>query len=233
MPEDLLTIPAKPYEFRCSLDKTALLVIDMQGDFCSVGGFGHLLGNDIERTRAIIPAIQSLLQRFRALKLPVIHTREGHKPDLSDLPETKLRRTRAGGAGIGDPGPLGRILIRGEAGHDIIPECYPLPGEPVFDKPGKGSFYQTDLDDYLQKNGIESLIVTGVTTHVCVSTTVKEASDRGYECLVVEDGTAAYSDEDHESALNIIYKHGAIFGWVSGTQDVLESLPLSPVVQEF
>ncbi len=217
-------VEALPYPFSGERARTALVVIDMQGDFCTEGGFGHLLGHDVTRTHAIIPNIQALLDRFRELELPVVHTREGHLPDLSDLPESKLRRSKLGSAGIGDQGPLGRILIRGEAGHDIIPACYPLPGEPVFDKPGKGAFYATELEAYLRANDVQYLIVTGVTTHCCVSATVKEANDRGYDCLVLSDATAAYTDEEHESALRILYGNGALFGWVSTTEALLASL---------
>jgi nicotinamidase-related amidase len=210
-----LSIDAKPYAFQCEWKHTALLIIDMQNDFCSPGGFGEKLGNDITPTREIIPAIQQLLRLFRQNRLPVIHTREGHLPDLSDCPAGKLARSRAQGAGIGDEGPMGRILVRGEFGHAIIEELAPLPNEMIIDKPGKGAFYRTNLEQVLRDHDIRSLIVTGVTTHVCVHSTVREANDRGYDCLVVADGTAAFDELDHRAALHMISQQGGIFGWVA------------------
>ncbi|OGX68351.1 MAG: cysteine hydrolase, partial [Paenibacillus sp. RIFOXYA1_FULL_44_5] len=178
--QGIIQTDAKPYSFHWIPKNTALLVIDMQNDFCCPGGFGEKLGNDISPTRMIIPAIQQIIQFFRHRSGLVIYTREGHKPDLSDCPPSKLQRSRVQGAGIGDMGPMGRILIRGEYGHDIISELAPLEYEQIIDKPGKGAFYNTDLQTILQSHGIESLILTGVTTHVCVHTTLREANDRGY-----------------------------------------------------
>lgn len=212
---------ALPYAFEFDPAHTALIVIDMQNDFCAPGGFGERLGNDITPTRAIIPAIAGLLDAARAAGLCVIHTREGHLPDLSDCPPAKLERSRQQGAGIGDPGPMGRILIRGERGHDIIPELKPLEGETVIDKPGKGAFYATGLDNLLRARRIESLLLCGVTTHVCVSTTLREANDRGYRCLVLEDATAAYDPRDHEAALHMTRQQGGIFGWTSPAAPLL------------
>jgi nicotinamidase-related amidase len=219
-----LSIEAKPYAFQCDLNHTALLVIDMQNDFCSPGGFGEKLGNDITPTRVIIPAIQQLLSSFRESRLAVIHTREGHLPDLSDCPTGKLERSRAQGAGIGDLGPMGRILVRGELGHAIIEELAPLPNEQIIDKPGKGAFYRTNLEQILREKDIRSLIVTGVTTHVCVHSTVREANDRGFDCLVVADGTAAFDAADHHAALHMISQQGGIFGWVADTASIIAAM---------
>lgn len=218
--------PAKPYAYSYSPAKAALLIIDMQNDFCSSGGFGELLGNDIFATRAIIPTVQKVLAAARSQGMLVIHTREGHLPDLSDCPPSKLARSRKQGAGIGDPGPMGRILIRGEQGHDIVPELAPISGEIVVDKPGKGAFYRTELDELLQARGITHLIVCGVTTHVCVSTTVREANDRDYQCVVLSDGTAAFDAADHAAALNMIHQQGGIFGWVATSEAFMQSLRL-------
>ncbi|MGN7455334.1 cysteine hydrolase family protein [Paenibacillus pasadenensis] len=211
---------ALPYPFRFEPERTALLVIDMQNDFCAPGGFGERLGNDIAPARAIIPAIARLLAAARGTGMPVVHTREGHLPDLSDCPPSKLQRSRRQGAGIGDEGPMGRILIRGELGHGIVPELAPLPVEIVIDKPGKGAFYATSLEAELRRLGVRSLIVCGVTTHVCVHTTVREANDRGYECVVVADASAAFDPEDHRSALRMLVQQGAIFGWTAETDEV-------------
>jgi nicotinamidase-related amidase len=216
-------VAAQPFEFSFDLSSTALLVIDMQNDFCTAGGFGEKLGNDISPARAIIPAIQNALQHCRSLGMTVIHTREGHLPDLSDCPISKLQRSKRQGAGIGDVGPMGRILIRGELGHAIVDELQPVSGEYVIDKPGKGAFYDTNLEALLTRLGIRSLIVTGVTTHVCVHTTVREANDRGYECLVLEDATAAFDIRDHEAAIRMIHQQGAIFGWVSTVEQLLSA----------
>lgn len=224
MPGALATIPARPYAFTCDLARTALVIIDMQNDFCAPGGFGERLGNDITPTRSIIPTIGRLLAACRAMGMPIVHTREGHLPDLSDCPPSKRKRSRAQGAGIGDPGPLGRILVRGERGHAIVAELEPIAGEWIIDKPGKGAFYRTDLEETLQSLGIESLILTGVTTHVCVHTTLREANDRGYECLVLSDATAAFDSADQEAALRMVYQQGGIFGWVSDSICVLDAL---------
>lgn len=220
-------IDAQPYPLVFDPARTALLIIDMQRDFIEPGGFGAMLGNDVTQlTRAITP-IRSLLTAFRQRGLMVIHTREGHRPDLSDAPPSKLARG-GGPMRIGDAGPMGRILVRGEPGHDIIPEVYPLPGEPVIDKPGKGSFCQTDLELILGLRGIRTLIVCGVTTEVCVHTTVREANDRGYECLVPDDATASYFPEFHQMALRMIQAQGGIFGWVSDSARVIAALPTVP-----
>ncbi|MBC7340138.1 MAG: cysteine hydrolase [Firmicutes bacterium] len=219
-----LRVEALPYEFECDTGHTALLIIDMQRDFCAPGGFGEKLGNDISLTRKVIAPIQRVLSAWREAGLFVVHTREGHRPDLSDCPASKLRRSKRQGAGIGDPGPMGRILVRGEYGHDIVDELKPLPGEPVVDKPGKGAFYQTDLDVILRTRGISSLVVTGVTTHVCVHTTIREANDRGYECLLLEDCAAAFDPRDHEAAVRMVHQQGGIFGWVSTSEALLKAL---------
>ena len=189
-----LTVDAEPYEFVCDPATTALIVIDMQRDFLDRGGFGEMLGNDVERLRRAVAPARRVLDAFRTARLHVLHTREGHRPDLTDCPPSKRARGRLA-AGIGEPGPMGRILVRGEPGHDIVEELRPAPGEPVIDKPGKGAFYATDLEAVLKGLGIRSLVVTGVTTEVCVQTTVREANDRGYECLVLEDCVASYFPE--------------------------------------
>ena len=222
----MLTIPAEPYPIECDLASTALLIIDMQRDFVEPGGFGEMLGNDVSRLRSTIEPIKRVLALFRAQGLQVIHTREGHKPDLSDLHDTKKQRGNLK-CGIGDPGPMGRILIRGEHGHDIIDELYPLPGEPVIDKPGKGSFYATDMDEQLQARGIRSLIVTEITTEVCVHTTVREANDRGYECLVLSDCVGSYFPEFQTAALKMIAAQGGIFGWVTDSETLINALTVT------
>ncbi|MCY9662088.1 cysteine hydrolase [Paenibacillus chondroitinus] len=221
---ELVKLPAKPFHFQCDKRATALVVIDMQNDFCSPGGFGELLGNDISQTRAIIPKLQQVLAACREHGVLVIHTREGHLPDLSDCPPTKLRRSRLQGAGIGDEGPMGRILVRGERGHEIVDELAPIEGELIIDKSGKGAFYRTPLDALLQERRIASLVLTGVTTHVCVHTTLREANDRGYECLVLEDGTAAFDPADQEAALCMVHQQGGIFGWVGRADDWIAAL---------
>jgi len=215
---------AQPYAYEFDLSSTALVIIDMQNDFCAPGGFGELLGNDIAATAAIIPTIQAVLQAARQLGMLVIHTREGHMPDLSDCPPSKLARSRKQGAGIGDAGPMGRILVRGEQGHHIVPELAPISGEIVIDKPGKGAFYRTALDEVLKQHHITHLVVCGVTTHVCVSSTVREANDRDYQCVVLSDGTAAFNRKDHEAALHMIHQQGGIFGWVSDAESFVQSL---------
>jgi len=204
-------------------DNTALLVIDMQRDFLQPGGFGETLGNDVSQLRRTIEPTAALLKAVRAIGLPVIHTREGHKPDLSDCPPAKRDRGEPA-LRIGDAGPNGRILIRGEYGHDIIDELTPLPGELVIDKPGKGAFFGTDLGAELAALGITSLIVTGVTTEVCVHTTVREANDRGYECLVLADCVGSYFPEFQRVALDMIAAQGGIFGWVATSVDFLDVL---------
>src|SRR5215208_5072568 len=218
-----LAIPADPYDYTFDPAATALLIIDMQRDFVDSGGFGELLGNDVAPLREVIAPIGRVLAAWRARGLLAIHTREGHRPDLSDCPPAKLARGKLG-IGIGDQGPLGRVLVRGEWGHDIVDELRPLPGEPVIDKPGKGSFYATDLSGILAHRGIRSLIVTGVTTEVCVHTTVREANDRGFECLVLEDCCGSYFPEFHEVALRMIAAQGGIFGWVAPSSELLDVL---------
>ena len=218
-----LTIAAQPYEFEFDPVRCALLIIDMQRDFLEPGGFGELLGNDVSHLRLTIEPNRRLLGAWRAARLPVIHTREGHRPDLADLPPAKKVRGR-GLVTIGDAGPMGRILVRGEDGHDIIPELAPLPGEPVVDKPGKGAFFATDLHAILQNRGVEQLIVTGVTTEVCVNTTVREANDRGYDCCVLEDCVGSYFPEFQRAGLQMIQAQGGIFGWVSHSRHVLAVL---------
>lgn len=214
-----MDIAAHPYPFALVPSECALLIIDMQRDFLEPGGFGEALGNDVEELRRAIEPNRRLLAAWRTAGLPAIHTREGHRPDLSDLPLAKFARGRAA-MRIGDPGPMGRILVRGEAGHDIIPELAPAPGEPVIDKPGKGAFFATDLEAILCCRGIRQLVVTGVTTEVCVSTTLREANDRGYDCLVLSDCTASYNPAFHSSALDMISAQGGIFGWVATSGDL-------------
>jgi biuret amidohydrolase len=215
------TIEAQPYPFACDPATTALLLIDMQRDFIEPGGFGALLGNDVAPLREVIPPLRALLGAWRERGLFVIHTREGHRPDLADCPPSKRARGRIA-VGIGDEGPMGRVLVRGEPGHALVPELAALPGEPVVDKPGKGAFYATDLQSILTHRGIRSLVVTGVTTEVCVSTTVREANDRGYECLVLEDCVGSYFPEFHRAALQMVAAQGGIFGWVSHSGRLLE-----------
>jgi biuret amidohydrolase len=218
-----ISVPAEPRPFALRPAACALLIIDMQRDFLEPGGFGAMLGNDVSRLRRAIAPNRALLAAWRAAGLMVIHTREGHQPDLSDL--TPAKRTRAGGpATIGDRGPMGRILVRGEAGHDIIPELAPAPGEAVVDKPGKGAFWATGLHELLQHRRITQLVVTGVTTEVCVHTTVREANDRGYDCLVPSDCTASYFPEFHAAGLAMISAQGGIFGWVTDSAKILPAL---------
>jgi nicotinamidase-related amidase len=217
------TIDAEPYPFEFKPAACALLIIDMQRDFLEPGGFGEMLGNDVSQLRGAIEPNRQLLAAWRARGLNVLHTREGHRPDLMDLPPAKKIRGRSATC-IGDAGPMGRILVRGEAGHDIIPELYPLPGEAVIDKPGKGAFFATDLHAILQNLGIQQLIVTGVTTEVCVNTTVREANDRGYDCLVPSDCVGSYFPEFQEMGLKMIKAQGGIFGWVSDSKKILSAL---------
>lgn len=222
-PEQTLTIDAEPYPFEFTPATCALLIIDMQRDFLEPGGFGEMLGNDVSQLRRTIEPNKKLLASWRAKGLQVMHTREGHRPDLTDLPPAKKVRGRSKTC-IGDAGPMGRILVRGEAGHDIIPELYPLATEPVIDKPGKGAFFATDLRAILQNRGIKQLIVTGVTTEVCVNTTVREANDRGYDCLVPSDCVGSYFPEFQEMGLKMINAQGGIFGWVSHSEKILAAL---------
>jgi nicotinamidase-related amidase len=221
-------VPAEPYPFALDPATTALVVIDMQRDFMEPGGFGALLGNDVSLLASAVEPLQRVLAAARETGMTIVHTREGHRPDLTDCPPSK--RARGGlETGIGDQGPNGRILVRGEHGHDIIDDLAPLPGEVVLDKPGKGSFYATDLELMLRNGGIKSLIVTGVTTEVCVHTTVREANDRGFECLVLSDCCASYFPEFHEVALRMIAAQGGIFGWVGTSEDLLSHMPVNAV----
>jgi nicotinamidase-related amidase len=217
------TIAAEPAPIDLDWAATALLIIDMQRDFMEPGGFGETLGNDVSQLARAVQPIASLLDAARRIGMLVVHTREGHRPDLSDAPPAKIERG-APSLRIGDPGPMGRILIRGEAGHDIIPALYPRDGEIVIDKPGKGAFYATELGEVLQQHGIENLLVCGVTTEVCVNTTVREANDRGYRCVVIADGCASYFPEFHEMGLKMIKAQGGIFGWVSDSAAVLDAI---------
>jgi biuret amidohydrolase len=218
-----LKFEARPGPIMVDLAHAALLIIDMQRDFLEPGGFGESLGNDVARLRAAIGPCRDILEAARSIGLPVFHTREGHRPDLSDAPIAKLHRgdpkTRIGAAG-----PMGRILIRGEPGHEIISDLAPLPGEPVIDKPGKGAFYQTDLDLMLRNRQVTTLLVCGVTTEVCVHTTVREANDRGYRCIVLGDCCASYFPHFHDVGLAMIAAQGGIFGWVSSSHEVLAAL---------
>eukprot|EP00276_Gloeochaete_wittrockiana_P010924 CAMPEP_0184655126 /NCGR_PEP_ID=MMETSP0308-20130426/12744_1 /TAXON_ID=38269 /ORGANISM="Gloeochaete witrockiana, Strain SAG 46.84" /LENGTH=280 /DNA_ID=CAMNT_0027091405 /DNA_START=193 /DNA_END=1035 /DNA_ORIENTATION=- len=220
---DLILSNAKPYPYQFKVATTALIIIDMQRDFLLPGGFASSLGNDVTQLKRVVQPLRMMLAAARAAGLFVIHTREGHRPDLSDLPAAKKRRGNAK-LQIGDKGPMGRIMVRGEYGHDIIDELKPLPMEPIIDKPGKGSFYATDLDTLLKTRHIESLIITGVTTEVCVHTTAREANDRGYEVLLLEDCVGSYFPEFQEFALKMMVAQGGIFGWVTNSTEVISTL---------
>lgn len=216
-------LQAEPYGLEFDPQRTALVIIDMQRDFVEPGGFGESLGNDVSLLRSAIAPTKKLLELAREKGMFVIHTREGHAPHLADLPPTKKERGNPT-ACIGDEGPMGRILVRGENGHDIIPELYPVEGEAIIDKPGKGAFWATDLHLLLKNRDITTLIVCGVTTEVCVHTTVREANDRGYECAVVADATGSYFPEFQRVGLDMIKAQGGIFGWVTSSDDVVEAL---------
>jgi nicotinamidase-related amidase len=222
-------IPAEPYPFMFDPTTTALVIIDMQRDFLLPGGFGALLGNDVSMLTKVVEPLAAVLAGARAAGMLVIHTREGHRPDLSDCPPSKLARGHLE-TPIGSEGPNGRILIRGEEGHGIIEELAPIDGEVILDKPGKGAFYATDLELLLHNASITSLVVTGVTTEVCVHTTVREGNDRGFECLVLSDCVGSYFPEFQEVGLKMIAAQGGIFGWVASSQDLLASLPTPAAV---
>jgi nicotinamidase-related amidase len=216
-------IEAEPSALVVEFDHAALIIIDMQRDFLEPGGFGETLGNNVALLKAAVPPLQAVLAAAREAGMLIIHTREGHRPDLSDAPKHKVERGEPS-LRIGQPGPMGRILVRGEPGHDIIPELYPQPGEPVIDKPGKGAFYQTDLELMLKNREIDTLLVCGVTTEVCVNTTVREANDRGFRCIVLSDCCASYFPAFHEAGLAMIKAQGGIFGWVTSSPKVLAAL---------
>jgi biuret amidohydrolase len=219
----MAAVKARPFDFNLDPAHVALIVIDMQRDFVEPGGFGASLGNNVALLQAIIPATARLIAGFRQAGRPVIHTRECHRPDLSDCPPAKRERGNPS-LRIGDPGPMGRVLIAGEDGADIIPELYPIPGEIVLDKPGKGAFYATPLTDILKQQGVTQLVFAGVTTEVCVQTTMREANDRGYECLLAVDATESYFPEFKKAAVDMITAQGAIVGWAANVDAILEAL---------
>ena len=227
----MATIAARPFDFDLRTDRVALIVIDMQRDFLEPGGFGESLGNDVARLQAIVPATARLIAGFRAAGRPVIHTRECHASDLSDCPPAKRLRG-APGLRIGDPGPMGRILIAGEPGAEIVPELAAMPGETVIDKPGKGAFHATGLGALLENNHITQLVFAGVTTEVCVQTTMREANDRGFECLIAEDATDSYFAAFKTAAIEMIVAQGAIVGWCASVDAVVRALDVEPTATE-
>lgn len=219
-------VDAKPYAYHLPTTKPCLIVIDMQRDFIEPGGFGDALGNDVYRLTAIVPTVKKLIEGFRRLQLPIVHTRECHKPDLSDCPPSKLNRGKAK-LKIGDPGPMGRILIDGEAGNELLPELRALPGELEMTKSGKGCFYATHLDEHLRQLHITHLIIAGVTTEVCVQTTMREGNDRGYECLLVEDATESYFPAFKQATLDMIVAQNGIVGWTAKCDPTLAALEIA------